>query len=95
MRDLETIQSELQVKYHDLTQSYESLQLEYATVKQELETLRDSYTYSKRMSLCSGPESYSLGLREREEPRVKTADLLQYDFSVFCFDPEEDREQKG
>jgi hypothetical protein len=39
--------------------------------------------------------SYGLGLREWEEPRVKTADLLQYDLSVFYFDPEEEVEQKG
>jgi AP-1-like transcription factor len=95
MTDLETILAELQVQHNDLTQSYESLQLQYATVKQELETLRDSYSSSKQKSLSSGPESYGLGLREWEEPRVKTADLSQYDFSVFCFDPEEEGEQKG
>ena len=80
----------LQGRNSELTQSYETLQLEYANVKQELETLRSKYENVSPTSI-----SYFTSIKDWDVPRAEPSGPLPFDVSAFCYEQEEEGEQKG
>jgi AP-1-like factor len=90
MKEIEEKLAELQGQHSDLTRSYEALQVEYASVKQELDLLR------RRHESHSPEGSYvASSIREWEECRTEPTDPLLFDVSAFCYEPEDEGEQKG
>ncbi|KIN05506.1 hypothetical protein OIDMADRAFT_112975 [Oidiodendron maius Zn] len=91
MKEIEEKLDELQGQHSDLTRSYEALQVEYASVKQELDQLR-----RKNESHSPEDSSYAASsIREWEECQTEPTDPLLFDVSAFCYEPEDEAEQKG
>lgn len=86
MQEIEEKLTDLQGRHGELTQSYETLQLEYSTVKQEMEMLRRKYEN------VSPASSYSIpGINEQDTTRAETFGPPPFDFSVFPYEPKEER----
>jgi AP-1-like transcription factor len=90
MKEIEEKLTDLQGRHGELTQSYETLQLEYSIVKQEMEMLRRKYENLPPASSYSFP-----GINEWDATRAETFGPSAFDFSVFSYEPKEEREQEG
>lgn len=73
--------ADLQGRYNELVQSYETLQLEYSVVRQEMETLQSKY------EKVSHTSSYS-SIKKWDAPRTDLLNSVPFDFSAHSYELE-------